>query len=180
VRLLVVGPSGAGKSRLARAVAARTGCVVISEDELLFDEAWRRRSTGEHRACVVAAAVADHWVFDGDDPPRELWDLATGCLWLDPSPSALVWGLVSRELANGVAHVEPWAGWPAHLRWLAGKTVRALREQRRHRRLGPARSRALATAGASVTRLRTRADVAAWMNHTYQVTRSADQVCGED
>ncbi|MBA4158601.1 MAG: hypothetical protein H0X65_14165 [Gemmatimonadetes bacterium] len=146
-RVVIVGPCGAGKTTMATEFAHVLQAAHLALDDLVWGAGWRRRSNSEFIAAIERETSATKWVVDGDYGEviaREVWPKADLIIWLDYPPLVFIARLIVRELRNGLAHVEPWAGHLAHLRWLVGKVYRSLWQGRSLRNSLPGRLSRLA------------------------------------
>ena len=175
-RVTIVGSSGAGKSTLSGAVAGRIGVQVIDLDELMHGPDWTPTPTPEFRRRVVdAMAEADSasagWVIAGNY--RNVADLTQGradtIVWLDLPRRISISRLIRRSLRRAVTREVVWGGNRERLRDLVSRDPRrnvVLWSWRNH----PLYARLYAQyadgdfwAHASVHRLRTGSDVAAFL-----------------
>jgi len=165
-RILVTGSSGAGKSTLARAVAARLGVPYYELDALFHGPGWVPRPSFVDD--VHAFAATDAWVCEWQyTPVREaLLDRADLLVWLDLSRVRVFSQLAVRTVRRRAGRVPLWNGnTEPPLRTVLTDPDHLLRWAWRAYPKTAARIPAVLARPAPpvVVRLRTRADVAAWL-----------------
>jgi|SRR5579884_1937960 len=171
-RVSVAGISGSGKTTLARSLAERLGVPWIELDALHHAPGWTEVSREELRARVEAALAAapEGWVVDGNYR-SQLDDIvlarADTLVWLEPPLLLSLRRLARRSWRRWRTREELWHGntetlWNL-LRPTDGLLMWAVRSFVRHRRDVP--RAAAAYPHLRVVRLRTPADVAAFLAH---------------
>ena len=166
-RVLVAGTSGSGKTTLARTVAGLLACPHVELDALHHGPGWTRRPA--FQADVERFTSGLEWVteFHYAAVRDLLLDRADLLVWLDLPRSVVMRGVVRRTVLRSLRQERLWNDnvepplWtfltdPDHIvRWA----------WRKH---GPDRVRLGALAGAHpdlvLVRLRSRADIAAWVD----------------
>lgn len=164
----MIGTSGSGKTTVARELAGRLGVPHVELDALHHGPDWYQPSAGEFRATVESAlAPLAGWVVDGNYMRKlgtYVLERADTVVWLDlPLSTCLgrLWRRTSTRIRDGVelwnGNRESWRGallgWDALFPW----TVRA---HLRRKREWPRR---LAALEAELVRLRSPAEIAAWL-----------------
>ncbi len=166
-RIMIIGQPGSGKSTLARTVAAITGLPVVHLDHIHWQAGWVERSVEEKTRLCRAAEAAEAWVFEGGHSTT--WDTrmarAQMVVWLDmPLPlrawrvlkrSILWYGRVRPDLPEGC--LERFG--PQTLPFWA-----YIWRTRHSARSAMARLAAGVPEGKTLVRLRSRAEVAAFLN----------------
>jgi adenylate kinase family enzyme len=168
-RVAVMGPSGSGKTTVARQLAERLGVVHVELDALHHGPNWTEVSAEELQA-AVARELEDResWVVDGNYGAK-LGDLvlrqADTVVWLDlPLQTCLLrlWRRSSERIRDDV---ELWHGnreaWRNLLWGRDSLFAWSIRMHRRSRRAWPNRFNGFP--GLAVVRLRTTAEVEAWL-----------------
>ncbi|WP_399096238.1 adenylate kinase [Streptomyces sp. BBFR2] len=162
--LLIVGICGAGKSTLAGAVARRLGLRHVELDAVRHGPRWSVRPA--FAADVAALTAADGWVTDSTAYPEVLpglWERADTAIWLELSRPVVLGRVVRRTAHRLLARRTLWAGNRETWRGLLSRRhpvvkvlldFRVRREQER---------RMLSRFGGTVVRLRTPAQVAAFV-----------------
>jgi hypothetical protein len=169
-RVLVVGSSGSGQTRLARSLAARLRAVFVELDALYHGPLWVPRTTFAYD--VDEATRGTSWVVDGNyaEVRELLWSRADTVVWLDLARWLVEWQVVRRSLDRWVNRAELWNGnrEPGPLGWLDPEhPVRWSWTKHRECRVRYAgRFADPAWAGLSRVRLRTRAEVRAFLGRT--------------
>lgn len=172
-RIAVVGSSGSGKSTTARAIGAALDLPVIELDTINWQAGWRDLNTHEPDEFVrrvQAAVAAPAWVVDGNYGRVQPAVLrrATEVVWLDLPFGLVMRRVFVRSLARSITRKEVWPGtgnvetWRA---WLSGDhpawwSLTHFGQRRRRYEAVFADPR---LARAKVRRLRTRAEVAAFV-----------------
>ena len=167
-RISVVGGPGTGKTTLGRELGRRLGLPTIELDELHWGAGWQEVPTEVFRDRVRAATAGDRWVCDGNYTivrdivlPR-----ADTLVWLDLPFGVGVGRTIRRTVRRAVTrepifsgNVESWRTMlgPSSLIWWA------IRTHRGRRRRWEAWLRRPEAAHLRVVRLRSTAEVAAWL-----------------
>jgi adenylate kinase family enzyme len=162
---VIASASGNGKTTLGRELARRLGVPFVELDALVHGPGWVETPDAVLRAQVEPVVRSDGWVIDGTYQ-RKLGDLvvdaADAVVWLDLPIRVWLPRLVRRTLRRLGRREELWNGNRETLRgavWGRESLFAwALRSHVRRRREWPA-----ALAGHPVVRLRTRADVDAFL-----------------
>jgi adenylate kinase family enzyme len=164
-RVAVIGNSGSGKTTLSRLLAQRLAVPHVELDALFHGPGWTEPPPDVFRRRVEEAIAGDGWVVDGNYQGK-IGDLvlsrADTIVWLDlPLRVALrrLWGRTRRRIRTREqlwgANRESWRG-----AFWGGESlfVWTIRHHRRRRRVWPGR-----LAGRNVVRLRSAAEVDAWL-----------------
>ncbi len=165
-RILVAGTSGAGKSTLAQALSVRLGLPYHELDALFHGPGWvPRESFAED---VAAFAATDAWVAEWQYPAVRALLLARADLlaWLDVGRWQVARQLVPRTLVRRWRGTELWNGnVEPPLRTVLTDPDHLWRWAWRTHPDTPRRVREVLAAGEGpvVVRLRSRADVRAWL-----------------
>jgi adenylate kinase family enzyme len=170
-RLVVVGGPGSGKSTLAAELATRLGLDHVELDALWWEAAWTAVGADELRARLTTRlddATATGWVVDGnylDEVGRDVaWPAAATLVWLDLPRRVAYPRAVGRTIRRLVGRQALWNGNRETVRNLSpGSLLRLWRRWPDY----SARIGALVsdddTNGPVVVRLRTDAEVRAWV-----------------
>ncbi len=162
--ILIVGICGAGKSTLARELAHRLGLCHIEVDALRHGPRWGVRASFAHD--VAALTATDGWVADSTAYPEVLpglWDRADTAIWLELGRGVVLGRVLRRTARRLLTRQTLWAGnretWPGVLsrRHPTAKVLFDFRARREAER------RMLAAFDGTVVRLRTPAEVAAYV-----------------
>jgi adenylate kinase family enzyme len=167
-RVAVIGNSCSGKTTFARRLAERLGVPHVELDALNWGPDWTEAPPVEFRQRVEEAIAGEGWVVDGNYHGK-LGDLvhsrADTIVWLDlPLRIALarIWRRTLRRIRTGE---ELWAGnretWLGAFWGRDSLLVWTVRHHRRRRRVWPRR-----LAGRNLVRLRSPAEVEAWLAGT--------------
>lgn len=163
----VVGNSGSGKSTAARRLAERLDTQWVELDAIFHQPGWQPLEVDTFRARVAQVVAGDAWVVDGNY--SAVADLvqarADTIVWLDLPRPDVMRQLLRRTLTRVVRNVELWNGnresWrslfrrnpeQSILRWAWTQHDHYVE---RYEALAPAAE----TAGTTVVRLRSRAEV---------------------
>ncbi|MFF2807132.1 adenylate kinase [Streptomyces sp. NPDC058000] len=162
--ILIVGICGAGKSTLAQALARQLGLRHIELDALRHGPRWGVRASFAHD--VAALTATDGWVADSTAYPEVLpglWARADTAIWLELGRGVVLGRVLRRTARRLLARETLWAGnretWLGVLsrRSPAMKVLLDFRTRREQER------RMLARFDGTVVRLRTPAEVAAYL-----------------
>lgn len=176
-RIVVVGNSGSGKTTVSAALAGRVDVPHIELDALMHLPGWEPRDPQEMREILaerMAAADRQHggWIVDGNyRHTRELvWTAADTLVWLDLPRRVVFPAILRRTIWRGLTRQELWNGnretprsWlnpdPEQNILLWSWTRDRVYRERYTRETAEARWLPL-----DVVRLRSRAEVAAWLD----------------
>lgn len=174
-RVAVVGPSGSGKSTLAETLAAVLGVAHVELDELFHRSGWEATPTPEFRRRVAerlleASEVDGGWVVAGNYVMAA--DLTQGradtIVWLDLDRRHTMPRVLRRSLRRVVRRERLWNGnrerWRDLVRPSRSIVVEAWRRHPVHRAKYEELSTTPLWADAEVVRLRTPAEVAAFVD----------------
>lgn len=169
-RIVVLGASGSGKTTLGRWLGERLDLPFTDLDDVYWRPGWTESSVTEFRSAVAELAASGGWVIAGNyGKVRDLlWPRADTLIWLDLPLPQVLWRTTIRAcrqwwtgeaICNGnrqtvIALVKP----PDSL---LGYT---LRNHLARKRAWPMALRQPEHAHATVVRLRSAAEVAAWQN----------------
>ncbi len=162
-RIAIVGRSGSGKSTLARRLGGRCGLPVIHMDQLYWTPGWVEQDPEVWRAAVNAAAAADRWVIEGVGSSASALRFARAeiIVWLETPRWLCLWRAVRRSLTTfGVVRPDIAPGCPEKIDLAFYRYIWNWDRDTR-----PRLDQAIAeqAAQARVMRLRTRAQVDAWV-----------------
>ena len=185
-RVVVIGCSGAGKTTLARRIAAALGVAHIELDAIYHQPGWRPLDDVRFREALRArmAASPRGWVTCGNYN-TQTGDIhlaeADTLVWLDPPRSVVMWRVITRTIWRALTRKELWNGnreplrnfyrWDPEqnvIRWAWVKWPQS--RERNTRRLSDG-----TWAHLDVHRLRTRAEVGAFMD---RVAAATDRAAG--
>jgi len=163
-RIVIVGANGAGKTWLANRLGHALGMPVVHNDALTLTTGWARRSREDVARRRSEALRGPRWIIEGGPSilVPDVLDRATQVVWLDTPRGVRLWRIATRSLRfTGRTRPEHPPGnreWPGRrqLRFLWG----AWRKDGVFR---DAISSGLARCGVPVVRLRSRADVLAFL-----------------
>jgi adenylate kinase family enzyme len=162
VRLSIVGTSGSGKSTVGAAAAARLHIPYVELDSIRHQANWVELSDEEFRARVLPITEKDSWVLDGNYMAVRdiLWSRATTVVWLDLPRWQVMKQVVWRSLTRVITQQELWNGnrerWSSLLR--SDHPIRWAYSTHESRR-----KRFEAAMSAHWIRLRSRAEIDAWL-----------------
>lgn len=163
-RVVVVGANGAGKTWFARDLAARMGVPVMAKDAMALTTGWQQRPRAQVQAAIADAIMAKAWVLEGGPSilsPLVL-DRADLVIWLDLPASVRFWRIVRRSLRYlGRTRPEHPPGnrdWPGRRQFRFAWRALVAGDQ-----FARAINDALAGSAVPVVRLRTPADVMAFL-----------------
>ena len=162
---IIASASGNGKTTLGRELARRMGVPFVELDALVHGPGWVETSNEELFRRVEPIVKGDGWVFDGTYM-RKLGSLilehADTIVWLDLPLRVWLPRLARRTYRRIQSDEEIWNGnresWKTALIGIDSLFVFALRSHFRRRRYWPRHLE-----GYNVTRLRTPAEVDAWL-----------------
>lgn len=183
-RVVIIGTSGSGKSTLARHLANQLGLPHTELDALAQGPRWQTVSQEELRRAVEEHVQAPQWVFDGnyvDGVARILWPRADTIIWLDLPLWVVLARLLRRSVRRILTRTELWNGNREGLSALIGRNsvlVWAVRSHRQYRAEFPRLLRELAGEGTTVIRLRSIAEIRAWMTTADPLTASPSTTRG--
>ncbi len=173
-RIAIVGSSGAGKSTLANEISDRLGVTLIELDALMHGPNWTPTPTPEFRAKVVAAIAETGdggWVTPGNY--RSVADIvqrrADTIVWLDLPRRVVMARLSRRSLRRVVTRERVWGGNRETLGNLLSRSPErnvvlwAWQHHDDYRTVYDTYAAGDFWAGADVHRLRTSAEVAAFV-----------------
>jgi adenylate kinase family enzyme len=163
---VIASASGNGKTTLAQLAAARLSVPFVELDALVHGPGWTETPNELLRAQLHELLAADGWVIDGAYT-RKVGDLvlraADQIVWLDLPIRTWMPRLIRRTVRRLAMREELWNGNRESLRSVIGGTdslvVHAVRTHFRRRREWPAAFQAF-----PVVRLRSSADVSAWLD----------------
>jgi adenylate kinase family enzyme len=167
----VIGNSGSGKTTIAAALAARLGVPHVELDAIFHQPGWQPLPRDEFRARVAAIAETDGWVVDGNySAVADLLDArADTIVWIDLPRRTVMRQIVWRTLRRVGRREELWNGNRERWRNLFSRNPEEsviawawTRHTVYAERFG-ARAAVAAEAGQTFVRLRSRAEVRAFL-----------------
>lgn len=170
-RISVVGNSGSGKSTLGRAVAAHLGCAYVELDSIFHQPGWVPLPIDEFRERVADLVRGEAWVVDGNYSAVQdlIWERADTLVWLDLRRARVMSQLVWRTFRRGLWRTELWNGNRESLRnfvrWDPNVSILrwAWTSHAKYRSRYAAAAEDPACSHLDVVRLRTRAEIARWL-----------------
>jgi len=173
-KVVVLGNTGAGKTTFGVALAQRLGVPHVDSDDLLWRPGWEEASQQDFRAALDAASSEDGWVISGTYLARGTditWPRADTLVWLDPPLRRVLHRSVRRTVRRSLTGELVCNGNREHLRFLLPKplgpdTPLWLYAIGHHRKKRPQIESMLRDVDATVHRLRSRAEVSSFLEHT--------------
>ena len=170
-RVNVIGSSGSGKTTFGRALAAKMGVPFVEIDEVHWSRYpnWQQPSLGEFRAAIDDATRGERWVVDGSyGNVRDIvWSRADAVVWLDLPFVQRFWRVVSRTVRRSLAGATLWGIQKESIRGAVFRRdsliLFLIRTERRRARLYREWLARPEYAGIEVVRLRTQAEIDAWL-----------------
>jgi adenylate kinase family enzyme len=172
-RVVVLGNTGSGKSTFSGALAARLGVPYADADDLFWLPGWVEVDNDEFRRRLDETTRADSWVLAGNYLSRATditWPRADTIVWLDMPLPLVLYRSVSRTARRAITRQPVCNGNTEKLRFLLPERIGgekplwhyAIDHHRTHR--GRIESM-LRDVDATVHRLRSRAEVARFLEH---------------
>ena len=170
-RVSIQGISGSGKTTLGRALGERLGVRHLETDGLVHQAGWRELPDADLRAAIEPVLAGDGWVIDSDYR-RKLGTLvlerADTVVWLDLPLRVCLRRLLRRTVGRIHRGEELWNGnresWRSAFWGWESLFVYAVRKHVSQRRTLPALLARPELAHLQVVRLRTPAQVRAWLD----------------
>jgi adenylate kinase family enzyme len=172
-RISVVGNAGSGKTTIARRLAARLGLPHLELDSVAQQADWSMLDHTEFRRRVGHFITAPRWVIDGNYTAAGVldlvWSRAETVVWLDLPRAVVVSRVVRRTLRRLVTREELWNGNRERFQNLVSRdpnrnvVLWAWSNYPHVRRKYERRQSDAAWAHLEIVRLRSRAEVRAWL-----------------
>lgn len=179
-RVLVAGTAGAGKTTLSRRVSTELGLPYTELDSLYHGPGWVPRETfvADVTAVVAQAAWVSEWQYRAVRPL--LLDRAELLVWLDLPVAAVMRQLVWRTLRRSVRRTRLWNGNVEPTLWTllvrrGDENIVDWAWRTRHSLVGLDERLAVEAPHLVVVRLRSRADVEAWLGRVREAASTKDR-----
>ncbi|MBJ2149929.1 AAA family ATPase [Paracoccus sp. IB05] len=174
-RIMIIGQPGSGKSTLARALSRITGLPVIHIDRIHWQSGWVERSRAEKTRLCHEAEAGEAWIFEGGHSAT--WDnrirRADLLIWLDLPPGLRMWRVLWRLVRHyGRSRPDLPEGCPERLGRESLAFWAWIWNTRHSARQGMARLAGSEAAEGKLVHLRSRREVAAWLQAQESARRS--------
>jgi adenylate kinase family enzyme len=181
-RICVVGTSGSGKTYVAQALASAMGLTYVSNDSIIWRPDWQPAPEAERIAEFKVATRGDRWSFDGNlDPDQPADRLALArcdtVVWLDLPRWQVHWQVLRRTVTRVMKQEPLWYGNRESFRMMLSRDSIiwwSVKTYRRRRRQYATLFADEALAGKRRIRLRSRAEVDAWLEEVAATVQPPD------